>query len=199
MAKAKPISKTMVKKELKFFYRELADVVRSMARDLAKYINKEVSPDQRVTPEQLLREYGVLFPLEVNPAEKPTEQRDEWTVEDDTKKKEQFPPPFSTRRATLKKLVERYALHENPDPPPCPVCGLEYRDLDTGLDYQAVFDLLWVADNDPQLWRHKGRHSVLGLWHEIKQSMWADHVEMCADPDAQEEFFDDWTDADFQY
>lgn len=110
---------------------------------------------------------------------------------DDVKREPQFPPPFKPKTSTLKKLIEMYAVHENPDPPDCEVCGLRYRNLRTGLDFKAVQDMLWVADNDPDLWRHKGRHSVLGLWYEIKQSMWRDHIEMCQDAKQQQEWFEE--------
>lgn len=131
-----------------------------------------------------------------------SKKKTEWTVSDSERaatNPRQFPPPFSTRRATLKKLIELYAVHENPDPPDCESCGMKYRDFRTGLDYNAVFDMLWVADNDPEFWRHKGRHSVLGLWYEIKRGMWDDHVGMCKDTGAQADYLDDWTQADFEY
>lgn len=102
------------------------------------------------------------------------------------KKVKQYPPPIKPTKANLKKLVKKMRVHENPDPPPCEYCGLRYRNLKTGLDFQAVKDMLWVGSNDPDFWRHKGRHSVLGLWFEIKRNMWQDHIELCREMDAHE-------------
>lgn len=41
--------------------------------------------------------------------------------------------------------------------------------------------MLWVADNDPSRWRYKRRHTILGLWHDIKRSMWQDHIAQCGE------------------
>jgi len=110
--------------------------------------------------------------------------------------REQFPPPLKPTSKNMKQLALRFdvhrGLHQNPDPADCPRCGLRYSDLKTGLTFQSVKDLLWVESEDTELWRHKRRGSVLGLWHEIKQSMWADHLEMCGDPVAQEEYLEDF-------
>jgi hypothetical protein len=64
----------------------------------------------------------------------------------------------------------------------CPHCGLKYRDFRTGFTYRDVFGMLWSGSDDPSTWRYKRRGSVLGKWFEIKQKMWADHVDECAPP-----------------
>ena len=108
-------------------------------------------------------------------------------------KKAQFPPPFKKlTRKRAKKLIERFKLHKNPDPPACEVCGMTYKEMKTGLDFGAVQDMLFVESNDPQFWRQKGRSSVLGVWFEIKRSMWRDHLEMCDDQPAQELYLEDF-------
>jgi hypothetical protein len=61
----------------------------------------------------------------------------------------------------------------------CDVCGLDYDDFKTGFTYSDIFGMLWVADDDPSRWRYKRRHTVLGLWHQIKQSMFREHVAEC--------------------
>lgn len=61
----------------------------------------------------------------------------------------------------------------------CETCGISYADFRTGLSYQDVFGMLWVADPDPQTWRQKRRASVLGFWHELKLGMWREHLELC--------------------
>lgn len=114
------------------------------------------------------------------------------------KKPVQFPPPFRPSGALLDKLVEKYSVHENPDPPDCENCGMKYRDLRTGLDFKAVQDMLFVSTPDPNQWRQKGRHSVLGLWFEIKRNMWDDHISMCEDQEAQAQWFEDFEPADFE-
>lgn len=115
------------------------------------------------------------------------------------KKSKQFPPPFKPSFDLLQKLAEKYRIHENPDPPDCPTCGLRYADLKTGLDFGSVQDMLFVSEEDPSKWRHKGRHSVLGLWFEIKRSMWQDHLEMCQKPKKQAQWFKDFDPEDFEY
>ncbi len=61
----------------------------------------------------------------------------------------------------------------------CAHCGLRYEDFRTGLTYADVFAMLWVWDEDSTKWRHKGRHTVLGLWRQIKRELWAEHEACC--------------------
>jgi len=61
----------------------------------------------------------------------------------------------------------------------CPTCGLNYRNFRTGLTYQTVYDMLWVGGDDTGQWRYKRRHTVLGLWHQIKCELWEAHVTGC--------------------
>ena len=70
-------------------------------------------------------------------------------------------------------------IFENPLPAECEFCGLEYDDFRTGEDFQSIKDDLWVGSEDPAEWNYKGRHTVLGRWYALKQSMWADHLEQC--------------------
>jgi len=114
----------------------------------------------------------------------------------------QFPPPFRPTLETLDKLVEKFDIHNaerNPDPEDCPTCGLRYRDFKTGFDFSDIRQMLWVNDDDYRRWRQKGRHTVLGLWFEIKRSMWRDHREMCKKPKKQAEYLAEWEEADFEY
>lgn len=60
----------------------------------------------------------------------------------------------------------------------CEVCGLKYRDLRTGLTFADVKAMLWKGP-DPETWVYKRRNTVLGLWHQIKQSMWDEHLYHC--------------------
>ena len=111
----------------------------------------------------------------------------------------QFPPPFKISGKLIDKLAQRYQVHENPDPSPCPHCGMKYKDLRTGLNFSAVRDMLWIGDTDPIRWRYKRRGSVLGLWFEIKRSMWTDHIELCGSPEAQADWLEDFSPEDFDY
>lgn len=61
----------------------------------------------------------------------------------------------------------------------CPVCGTDYDTMRTGLTFRAVRQMLWSPSEDPRHWRHVTRHTVLGLWHEIKLAQWGDHLEGC--------------------
>lgn len=61
----------------------------------------------------------------------------------------------------------------------CELCGQTYGELKTGLTFSDVRGMLWSGNPDPSTWKNKGRHTVLGLWHQIKVSMWKEHQEMC--------------------
>lgn len=110
-----------------------------------------------------------------------------------SKKQRQIPPPFKKlTKSKINKLKGLFRVHrENPDPGDCPNCGMAYDALKTGLNFQAVKDMLWVQDDNPEYWRNKRRGSVLGLWYEIKRGMWADHIEMCGGkPMSEAEYLD---------
>lgn len=49
---------------------------------------------------------------------------------------------------------------------------IPYDEFKTGMSFPEVRRMLWVNSDDPKDWRHKGRHSVLGLWHELKQKQY---------------------------
>jgi hypothetical protein len=61
----------------------------------------------------------------------------------------------------------------------CECCGVLYADLRTGLTFGDVRAMLWSKSKDSREWRYKRRRTVLGLWHQIKRSMWREHLEMC--------------------
>lgn len=61
----------------------------------------------------------------------------------------------------------------------CLHCRLEYENFSTNLSFKEVKNMLWVDDVDSARWRQKRRNSVLGFWHELKLSMWKEHLEMC--------------------
>lgn len=68
----------------------------------------------------------------------------------------------------------------------CPVCELVYDDFRTGFTYQDIYGMLWSASDDPSTWRYKRRHTILGLWHQIKKEMWRDHVADCREQQREE-------------
>jgi len=61
----------------------------------------------------------------------------------------------------------------------CPICGLRYDDFRTDLTFREVWMQFWSGDPDPTTWVNKRRRTVLGRWHQIKESMWREHLEMC--------------------
>ena len=61
----------------------------------------------------------------------------------------------------------------------CPHCGLNYEDLRTGETFASVRQQFWSGNEDPSTWVNKRRHTVLGRWYQIKQSMWREHLDMC--------------------
>lgn len=61
----------------------------------------------------------------------------------------------------------------------CPYCGMVYDNFRTGLKYRDVREMFWVESDDPQEWRYKRRHTILGKWRQIKQEMWEQHIADC--------------------
>lgn len=61
----------------------------------------------------------------------------------------------------------------------CPVCGFKYKNLKTGFKFEDIHQMLWVGTPDYSQWKYKRRHTVLGLWHQIKMSMWDQHLKEC--------------------
>lgn len=61
----------------------------------------------------------------------------------------------------------------------CPVCGLRYSALRTGLTFRKVRRMMISASPDPRDWRHKRRRSVLGYWRELKLMEWRYHLDAC--------------------
>ena len=39
--------------------------------------------------------------------------------------------------------------------------------------------MLWSPNPDPDTWRYRRRHTVLGKWYQIKQEMWEEHLKTC--------------------
>ena len=39
--------------------------------------------------------------------------------------------------------------------------------------------MFWVHNENPDAWRNKRRHTILGRWHELKQNLWSEHLLMC--------------------
>lgn len=62
---------------------------------------------------------------------------------------------------------------------PCPHCGLAYDDMRTGHTYSDIYQMFWSGNEDPSTWVNKRRHTVLGRWHQVKLSMWEEHLEIC--------------------
>lgn len=61
----------------------------------------------------------------------------------------------------------------------CPVCGLPYTRLRTGLCFADVVRLLWSPSDDATTWRYKRRNTVLGRWRQEKLRLWAEHLNAC--------------------
>jgi len=70
----------------------------------------------------------------------------------------------------------------------CPTCGTTYGAFRTGFTWRDVWLFFWTPqDAPPDEWKRKSRGVILGRWFEIKQSMWKQHVEECAEQRAFEE------------
>jgi hypothetical protein len=53
----------------------------------------------------------------------------------------------------------------------------------TGLTYEAVWRMLWVANPDPSTWVRKSRGAVLSFWRGIKCQMWEEFYDRGIDPE----------------
>jgi len=63
----------------------------------------------------------------------------------------------------------------------CGECGASYAAFRTGLTFSDVSMMMFVGDSDPETWRNRGRHGVLGYWRELKLGLWALHRGGCGD------------------
>ena len=63
----------------------------------------------------------------------------------------------------------------------CEACGLRYDDMRTGLTFKDVRNLIITIGFCTKMGHVKnGRRSgVLGYWHELKRSYWAQHLGLC--------------------
>ena len=61
----------------------------------------------------------------------------------------------------------------------CPWCGAKYKRFRTGFTFTDVRRQFWKNTSNREEWKRISRHTVLGRWHEIKRTMWADHIEQC--------------------
>jgi hypothetical protein len=56
---------------------------------------------------------------------------------------------------------------------------IEYDAFRTGLTFRIVRQMLWVGSDDPRDWKYKRRHTVLGLWHQLKQQLYGEYLDRC--------------------
>ncbi len=62
----------------------------------------------------------------------------------------------------------------------CPTCSLTYGRFRTGFVWEDIRMMFWNAADAPvSEWKYKSRGVILGKWFEIKQDMWAHHIETC--------------------
>lgn len=56
----------------------------------------------------------------------------------------------------------------------CPNCGTTYGKFRTGMTYRDAYQMAWCRP-------HKRRHTVLGIWHQVKRELWEEHLGRCED------------------
>ena len=66
---------------------------------------------------------------------------------------------------------------DSPTPPSTKPKLVSYDEFRTGLTFAEVRQMLWVASDNPEDWRYKRRHTVLGYWRQLKQKMYDDYCE----------------------
>lgn len=59
------------------------------------------------------------------------------------------------------------------------ICGLTYAAFRTGLTFADVKAEMYVASDDPSMWRYRTRRMVLGCWREMKLKLFASHRAEC--------------------
>lgn len=60
---------------------------------------------------------------------------------------------------------------------------MTYDEFRTGLTYEAVWRMLWIANPDPTTWVRKSRGAVLSFWRGIKRQMWDEFYARGIDPE----------------
>lgn len=61
----------------------------------------------------------------------------------------------------------------------CPACGGKSAEFRTGFTFRHVRQAMMVPNGDPDTWRQKRRHSVLGYWRELKLQLFEDYHHGC--------------------
>ena len=62
----------------------------------------------------------------------------------------------------------------------CSTCGITYARFRTGFSWGEIWLMFWTSEDTPrEEWKRKSRGIILGRWHEIKQDMWAHHLDEC--------------------
>lgn len=61
----------------------------------------------------------------------------------------------------------------------CRKCGIKYADFRTGETYHSIYCMMWSGSDNPEDWRYKRRHTVLGFWHAYKKQLWEYHLATC--------------------
>ena len=54
---------------------------------------------------------------------------------------------------------------------------VSYEEFHTGFDYMDIYNQMWTASEDQADWVHKGRHQVLGRWHQMKRELYEKYLE----------------------
>lgn len=84
-------------------------------------------------------------------------------------------------------------------PDRCPYCDLAYEDFRTGETFTTVREQLWRSSEDPSKWIYKRRNTVLGLWHEIKQDLWEEHIDFCQYEDEPDDYEDEYLQVETEF
>ncbi len=59
----------------------------------------------------------------------------------------------------------------------CVHCGQTYGEFRSGFRYRDIVDMLWDFSPDRSEWKYKRRGTVLGMWHQLKRTLWQRHKE----------------------
>lgn len=54
----------------------------------------------------------------------------------------------------------------------CPGCGITYGKFRTGMTYRDAYMMAYSRT-------YKRRHTILGVWHQVKQEFWEEHIVRC--------------------
>jgi hypothetical protein len=71
-------------------------------------------------------------------------------------------------------------------PSRCPNCNMHYKDFRTGLTWRDAYESFWRPPEPTKNWVNKTPKNLKGRLWELKQALWAEHIEHCSEKEEEE-------------